>query len=158
MEEAINEAVSENTLSPELAADNSEAVELAEVSPEIKDAENGDGEEIFIHDAESDLSEIREMFPQLADVNELSEIENSERFVELRAMGLSVREALLATNGTAKARGSAYDNRSHLKSSVPKAGGSSGIQMSRAELQAARDLFGTLTEKEIKELYKRVRN
>lgn len=159
MEEAINEITETDTTPIENPTENDMSPTNGELPQNAADEAMDDGEgEVFVYDAEADLSKIRELFPQLSGIKELGDIECSERFVELRQMGLSVREALLATNGTAKARATAYDNRSHLKSFVPRSGGDGGIQMSRAELSAARELFGSLTEREIKDLYRRVRN
>ena len=75
-----------------------------------------------------------------------------ERYGELRALGLSAKEAYLAT----KERGARPDNRSHLQSSVPKGSNAPKIGMSASELLFARELFGTLSDTEIKRLYQRV--
>ena len=100
---------------------------------------------------EEDLNEIRKQFPALSDLNDISELKNPLRFGALRDLGLTVKEAFLASGGAK----SSYDNRSHLTASVPKRA-SSGIEMTRKEYEVAKDLFSTLSDSEIKKLYQRV--
>lgn len=106
--------------------------------------------------AESDLAEIKRMYPQFAYISHLSQIENAPRFAQLREMGLSIREAFLATNsGNVGGGDGGYDNRSHLYSAVPRSGRDSLPHMTRSEMEAAKEIFGNLSEREIQLLWKR---
>ncbi len=99
-----------------------------------------------------DLEELRTLFPHLKDIESITELQNPFRYAALRDLGLTPREAYMATNEPIHR----YDNRSHLRSSVPKgANAPSGI-LSSSELEAARELFSGLSDREIQKLYKKV--
>lgn len=83
----------------------------------------------------------------------LSELVNEKRYIELRSLGLDPKEAFLAT---AKRDSHAYDNRSHLSTSVMRNVHAPNIAMSQAELSEARELFGGMPDEEIKNLYLKV--
>ncbi len=102
--------------------------------------------------AAADILALRAEFPEDA-VNSLLELDNPTRYAELRDLGLSPREAYLATTRRSEKR---VDNRSHLQSAVPRAVVGSGEGISREELEAARDLFSGLSDHEIRKLYKKV--
>ena len=118
-------------------------------TPPIQDAqepiEAPDG-----HTAE-DVSHLRSIFPELQQLEDVSELNNSARYSELRSLGLTPEEAYLAT----KKRESVYDNRSHLVSAVPTAA-HSPKGMTRRELGVARELFSDLSDNEIQKLYQKV--
>ena len=115
-------------------------------------SDGGDEAEVdYAARVEEDLNEIRKQFPTLSALNDISELKNPLRFGALRDLGLTVKEAFLASGGAR----SSYDNRSHLTASVPKRA-SSGIEMSRKEYELAKDLFSTLSDSKIKKLYQRV--
>ena len=122
-----------------------------EALTEQSEGEN-DGDELF--DTEAELDAIKAEFPELssADVEELCD---TKRFAELIALGLTAREAYLAT---AKVRRAVSDNRAHLSSAVPRGAKSPIGKMSASELRAARELFAGASDKEIMRLYKRVTN
>ncbi|MBO5879194.1 MAG: hypothetical protein J6Q68_01410 [Clostridia bacterium] len=82
----------------------------------------------------------------------VSDLKNPERYGELRDLGLSPREAFLASGGAI----GHTDNRSHLSSSVPRNMTAAFSEIPRAHLNMARDLFSELSDSEIKSLYKRV--
>lgn len=96
-----------------------------------------------------------EIYTLLSAEPKLSEIAggaiNEKRYRELRALGLSVREAYLASSAP---RGK--DNRSHLITAVPQRATSPGTGMSSSEMELARSLFEGLPESEIKRLYSKV--
>ena len=77
-------------------------------------------------------------------------IEN-ERYCQLRALGLSPREAYLATSPLEKRA----DNRAHL-TGTPRISTAPTTGMTREELDAVRPLFEDLGDAEIKRLYKKV--
>ena len=106
--------------------------------------------------SKSDLATLKEEFPALRELSSIAELDNPTRFAELRDLGLSPREAYLATASAKASRGVAYDNRSHLHSFVPKSHGRSVDTMSVSELREARELFSGMTDSEIIRLYKKV--
>lgn len=106
--------------------------------------------------AEEDLITLKEQFPSLSDMTSLSELENPARYGALRDLGLTVREAYLATTTPKTRAPHTYDNRSHLRSAVPRTHGAAGEQMSAQQMRAARELFSELSDSEIVKLYKKV--
>ena len=99
-----------------------------------------------------DVRAIRSLFPEYKTISSVTELDDPLRYAALRDLGLSVKEAFLAT----QKRLSRYDNRSHLKSSVPRGAKSDGISMSAEALKEARELFSGLSDTEIQSLYKTV--
>ena len=96
--------------------------------------------------AESDLAEINKAFPSVQ-IKSLLEIKDTRRYGELRDMGLSAKEAFLATSadmitanaervGANKATGKA-----HLQSVARKAGAKASSQMTNAERSFCREFF-----------------
>ncbi len=102
---------------------------------------------------DSDLDELREEFPELAARESVSELDNPTRYAALRELGLTPREAYLAT---AK-RAPRTDSRSHLSDSFHGTKAAPISQMTRGELLTARELFSDLNDGQIHELYKRVK-
>lgn len=102
--------------------------------------------------AEEDLNTLKLEFSELSGAKSLLDLDNPLRYAQLRDLGLSAREAFLATR-TPKRKG---DNRQHLSKSVP--GGASPMRgvMTDGELSSARDLFSGVSDSEIRRLYKRV--
>ena len=105
---------------------------------------------------QEDLDALKAEFPSLREITSVIELDNPTRYAQLRDLGLSAREAYLATAAQKKERTEAYDNRSHLHSSVPKSHGGRTDVMSIGELQSARELFMGLSDNEIVRLYKKV--
>lgn len=99
-----------------------------------------------------DLEELRSIFPHLKNKTSIMELNNPLRYAALRDLGLTPKEAYLATNEPQQT----YDNRSHLRSSVPKSASAPQNILSRGELEAARELFSGLSDREIQKLYKKV--
>ncbi len=102
--------------------------------------------------ARADMRELSEIFPHLAGKRSIAELDNPLRYAALRDLGLSPKEAYLATADPA----SRYDNRSHLLSAVPKRMGTQEKIMSQNELERARELFSDLSDRELQRLYKKV--
>ena len=90
--------------------------------------------------------------PALAATAELAEAVENERYKELRALGLTPREAYLAT-----AKPKAEDTRAHLADSYPRASVSPRVGMTRSELMLAREIFEGMSDTEILRLYKKVK-
>lgn len=116
------------------------------ISEEICEAEESHAPEI---DLDSDLEELAGEFPESISKDALSD---SERYKELRALGLTPAEAYLASIR----RAPKFDSRSHLRTSVPRAAKSPGSAMSRHELIEARELFSGLSDRQIEDLYRKV--
>lgn len=104
--------------------------------------------------AASDLSEIQGAFPELRHLKSLAELQGLERYAELREAGLSATEAAAATQYE-RLRRPKEDTRAHLSSSVPLHTAAESRRISLGELSAARDLFPSLSDREIEALYKR---
>lgn len=142
----------------EAAGVEKDASATNEEEPTQDNAPDSEGEERVDYAAlaREDLLALKKEFPSLADMSSLSELENPARYGALRELGLTAREAYLATTTPKAQIPHTYDNRSHLRSSVPRTHGASGEQMSANEMRAARALFSDLSDSEIVKLYKKV--
>ena len=148
--------VSEDT--PEGASDvmeNEEYVEsddtllphTCELEPE---GEDEDKYAYYRRLAESDLLEIKREFIDASELSDITELDNPGRFCELRELGLSPKEAYLATQRKRA------DTRSHLKSRVPTPASAPKLALTQKELESARELFAGISDAEIQQLYKKV--
>lgn len=102
--------------------------------------------------AREDMRTLIEQFPHLQGKRSVAELENPLRYAALRDLGLTPREAYLATSTPNRP----YDNRSHLTSAVPKGAAPVGDMLDARGLEAARELFAGLSDREIQRLYKKV--
>ena len=102
---------------------------------------------------DGDLTELRQEFPELSSKGSVTELDNPTRYAALRELGLTPREAYLAT---AK-RSARLDSRAHLSDSFHGGVRAPVSSMSRSELLEARELFSDLDDRQIHELYKKVR-
>lgn len=116
------------------------------------DLQENDGQIDYAKLAEEDMKELISIFPHLREKESIYELENPLRYAALRDLGLSPKEAYLATSEPV----SRYDNRSHLKSAVPRGVGATADVLGAKELEAARELFSGLSDREIQKLYKKV--
>ena len=121
-------------------------------APIVEGARDGEEAVDFEKIANADLIALKHEFSELSSLGSLSELENAERYGALRDLGLTPREAYLAT----APRPQRQDNRAHLRSAVPIRAGSPDVGISSRELAAARELFSGLSDSEIRSLYKRV--
>jgi hypothetical protein len=112
----------------------------------------------------ADLAALHAAYPETAELTDVENMPNFKRFGELRDAGLSPTEAYAAANPDAIRRSGAEagkktklaGTKTHLKSNVPKgAKGTSGPEMTPADLDYWRDMFPDKTDKEIKSLFKR---
>ena len=117
------------------------------------DGDNRTKPEIYTSpsDISKDIAVLCETFPDISGGTALSAV-NSKRYGELRALGLSPREAYLATNDSRNT----LDNRSHLVTTVPSGSIPPTSGMTQVEMAEARRLFGDLSDAEIKKLYNKV--
>lgn len=102
--------------------------------------------------AKEDILALREEFPELDGIEDITELHDPLRYAALRDLGFSPREAYIATSK--RERG--YDNRAHLKSAVPRFAGLPRGAMPESELARARMIFDGLSDSEIRKLYKKV--
>ncbi len=100
---------------------------------------------------EGDIEFLREEFPALSGISYITELPNPTRYAALRDLGLTPREAYLATAPEKKP-----DNRSHLVGGVPHAAKAPVSSMTRREWNIARALFEDMSDYEIEKLYKKV--
>lgn len=149
MEERIEEMLEEL---PETPEDISETID--EETEESVGNEEAPAAIDYAALAREDLLAIKSEFPETADMKDLSELENPMRYGALRDMGLSVREAYLATT-TPKSR-PLPDNRTHLTSAVPRRSELAADGLAEEDMQKMRMLFGKLSDREIRKLYKKV--
>ena len=126
----------------------------SEAEPTEPDTEVDTSQDEIDYEAlvEEDLRSLREEFPEMRDAESIISLKNPLRYAALRDLGLTPREAYLATEG----RRRAADSRSHLSSAIPRATAAPGCGMSRSELERARELFPGLGDKELMGLYKKV--
>ena len=112
-------------------------------------------EQIYGEESSYSLEEeIAELSSQFPDMIRDTESTNSERYSELRAMGLSMREAYLATSEKKKTS----DTRTHLRGGMPIMARSPVNGMSRRELEIARSIFDGMSDDQIRKLYNRVKS
>ena len=159
MEEEINEKEIET-------ADSSGDLEnISEVSGEVSADVNEDAEESEEHEeheeheeldwasvVESDIRELSDTFSELKELKSIAELENPLRYAALRDLGLTPIEAYLATS----VRRLKKDNRHHLSSNVPRGAEIPYGAMSERELDAAREIFSDMSDREIRKLYRKV--
>ena len=102
--------------------------------------------------AKSDLEELWSLFPALRSMRSITGLHDPLRYAALRDLGLTPKEAYLATCEPS----ASYDNRSHLESTEYGRRSADEGRMSRSEMIAARELFSGLSDREITRLYKKV--
>lgn len=102
--------------------------------------------------ARQDIIALKAEFPELLALGDITELDNPLRYAALRDLGLTPREAYLATSK----RTVRQDSRSHLSAAAPKSAGSPGCAMSQRELEGARELFGDMSDTDIQKLYRKV--
>ena len=113
--------------------------------------------------ASADLAGLKQIYPELKDVNSIFDIPNFKRFGELRDKGLSIKEAYSAANpdgirrnvADAVTRQNLNESKSHLKSNVPKGTKDNSLHMSREELTSWREMFPKMSDSEIIKLYRK---
>ena len=143
-------------ITPTPYAENEEINDEVEPSEEETEADGKESVTVGATDydalAEADMKELKSLFPELHSADSIASLPNPVRYAALRDLGLSPREAYLATSEPQRR----YDNRSHLTSVVPHGAGGGASVMSARELDEARALFSGLSDREIRRLYKKV--
>lgn len=150
MEEAIISAEIEEVEEalPEDASDTDSPEETLGLAEENDAPEATNYEQV----AKDDMIALLSEFPELRGKTSITELDNPLRYAALRDMGLSAREAYLATSRVARR----YDNRSHIVSAVPHAVRSAECDMNMTDLKSAREIFSDLSDSQIQKLYKKV--
>lgn len=113
----------------------------------------------------NDMKELHSLFPETKNIDKFENVPNARRYAELRDLGLTVAEAYNAANPNARREAIASSvrqqsinaSKAHLKSTVPIAAKDTSIKISRAEMDAMRDLFPDKSDKEIVALYKKTK-
>lgn len=98
-----------------------------------------------------DIATLKNEFPELRNLSDITELENPIRYAALRDLGLSPKEAYMATTHRITP-----DTRAHIRSIKCKNASASAGMMSQTELATARDLFPDMSDSELQRLYKRV--
>ncbi len=159
MEDTTLETQAEMTEASEAIAEESLAEEHADAESIIEQETEAVPEEVEEIDyaalAAEDLAALKAQFPILKGLSSLTSLSNPVRYAELRELGLSPREAYLASGGTARV---ASDNRSHLFSAVPRTSAAVTEAISTSEMAEVRRLFSDLSDAQIYKLHKKVTN
>ena len=137
--------------SNEMLSQNLEEAEEAYEHEETVIDGKEDSEEDVDEMLANELALLKESFPELSAVSDITEIKNPLRYAALRDLGLSATEAYLAARGPVQMN----DNRSHLSASAPKVMGR-GVSMPKDELMRAREIFYGMSDSEIQRLWRKV--
>ena len=121
--------------------------------PETMPSDETDGGIDYAAMLDADIAELKAAFPELEDLEDIYGLSNPVRFGALRDLGLTPKEAYLASGG----KRAVYDNRRHLTASVPRTARGAIDNMPRRELDMARELFGDMSDSDIQKLYRKVK-
>ncbi len=144
--------ISEDSLISEIAPDNgSDSEAPAETYSPIDTESAAEAEPDYGKLLDADMRELSREFKADGSIK-VTDLKNPVRYGALRDLGLTPREAYLASGGKRERP----DNRAHLSSSVPRAMTSAFSEIPRSELEAARELFSDMSDSEIRALYKKV--
>lgn len=149
-------APAENDESGSRETEVSEGVEPAPTAEEGEAPDEGtDALPDYAATAAEDLVILRREVSELSELSSLSALPDPARYGELRELGLTPTEAFFATAGRGRSERRTQESRAHLASSVGRAASTAGARLSAAELLEARDLFPSLSDREIEALYRR---
>ncbi len=132
--------------------ENQTEINVPEEQGEMQEEYSENTAEIQEIDIEGELNALAGEFPYVIGADP-GGVCNMERYKELRALGLSSKEALLATS---RVRTPPPDNRRHLGGTIPRTVHPGYGGMSKDELVQARELFGEMSDEEIRALYRKV--
>ena len=143
---------------PDEGSDATEVTDTRDIDTgtDIAHSENENNGEVDGTDyaalAESDMRELSALFPALRGKRSIAELDNPMRYAALRDLGLTPKEAYLATSEPVRRA----DTQSHLRGTVPRGAGGGFTAMTAREMDAARELFSGLSDREIRKLYNKV--
>lgn len=123
-----------------------EALSDARADDDVKEDHTDYGELL-----RSDMQELSEEFSR-KEALRITDLKDPLRYGALRDLGLTPREAYLASGGKKEK----LDNRAHLSSSVPRKMSVPFSEIPRSELDTARELFDGMSDSEIRNLYRKV--
>lgn len=152
--ETLTEENAIGTAEDDIPEDAPDTAPEGESTPS-EDTADGEKDHDFAALAAQDLSALCEAFPELSGMASLAELPEPERYGELREAGLSPIEAFCASHHRILLT-RRTDNRAHLSPSVGRTASAAGGRISAAALSDARDLFPSLSDREIEALYRRV--
>lgn len=138
---------------PEAEKNPTEAMTVPEDEDTSREYETDSEDVDYGNLIEEDLRVLREKFPELRNIEDITELENATRYGALRDLGLTPEEAYRAT---ATEKNSKRETRAHLKSSAPRHALSPNAAMSYRDMEIARSLFSDMSDSEIQRLYKKV--
>ena len=110
----------------------------------------------------ADLAEVQAAYPDAKAYASVMDFPNFKEFGRLRDLGLSPKQAYIASHpdavrqnvAAATRQQSLNDTKKHLKPAVSKASRDNTITMTKKELAECRDLFPGMSDKEIMKLYR----
>lgn len=110
----------------------------------------------------ADLAEVQAAYPDAKAYASVNDFPNFKEFGRLRDLGLSPKQAYIASHpdavrqnvAAATRQQSLNDTKKHLKPAVSKASRDNTITMTKKELAECRDLFPGMSDKEIMKLYR----
>ena len=110
----------------------------------------------------ADLAEVQAAYPDAKAYASVKDFPNFKEFGRLRDLGLSPKQAYIASHpdavrqnvAAATRQQSLNDTKKHLKSAVSKSSRDNTITMTKRELAECRDLFPGMSDREIMKLYR----
>ncbi|MBQ8908177.1 MAG: hypothetical protein IJY71_06295 [Clostridia bacterium] len=150
------EAPTDKAIDSVEAAPRKEETPIEEAAlPEAPEEPEAPAEERdYARQAEEDLEEIKRLDPAYRSLSHLSQLPSARRFAALRDLGLSVAEALAASNP----RFPRENGKAHLRPSMDRGAASPRGALSGEEMRRAKELFSDLSDGEIQRLYRRVKS
>ena len=143
MQDVMENSVTE--FSPEITEPECESTECV-----AEDCEPVETEPSSSYELDDEIEQLRESHPEVVSQNVGAD---PKRYSELRAMGLSMKEAFLATSERIRPA----NNKRHLTDSMPKGAKSPASAMTKREIELARILFDGMSDEQIKKLYNKVK-
>ncbi len=146
----------QSPLSQKPSAEISEQGRVSDMDEAIQEAEaveaQSQGPSAAEQTVDEDIRTLREGFPELSELESITQLKNPTRYAALRDLGLSAEEAYLATSP----RPRQPDNRAHLTSGVPAAAAPPASAMTKSQMAEARELFKGMSDAQIQKLYQKV--
>jgi hypothetical protein len=124
-----------------------------------KAAEKADFDSRFAAKVAADLAAVHAAIPATKKYASVDDFPNAQRFKELCDKGCTPEEAFRASHGSEVAEAAATaqvrDSKAHLRSNVPKGAREGAHTITRAELEAYREMFPGMSDKDIAILHRK---
>lgn len=124
-----------------------------------KAAEKADFDSRFAAKVAADLAAVHAAIPATKKYASVDDFPNAQRFKELCDKGCTPEEAFRASHGAEVAEAAATaqvrDSKAHLRSNVPKGAREGAHTITRAELEAYREMFPGMSDKDIAILHRK---